>query len=125
MEKHIKIHKALTCGKDEGVVAIADLLKKNKQRRVFVVDGDGKLMGVITTTDLVYKVLAGNKKDLKAKEIMTSSVEHVESSDALENALGVMNTTKSYVCPVTEKGKFIGVIDHHDIVRFLVSEGRK
>lgn len=124
MEAKIKIQKALTCKEDENVANIAKMLKKENHRRIFVVDEEGKLKGIITTTDLVYKVLADGKKTAKAKDIMTAKVEHVEHSDPLENALGVMDATKSYVCPVTENGKFIGLISHHDIVGFLVSQGK-
>ena len=124
MEK-IKIHPALTCFIDESIVNIAKKLKKEKHRRIFVIDDEKKLKGVITTTDLVYKALAENKTALKARDIMTKKVEYVEQSDELEKALGVMNSTKSYVCPITENGKFIGLLSHHDIVGFLISSSKK
>jgi CBS domain-containing protein len=121
MEDKIKIHKAITCGEEESIIAISKILKKNNERRIFVVDEKGKLKGLVTTIDLVYKGIAGNKTNKKAKDIMTKNVEHVKHNDSIESALEVMNKTNSYVCPVVEDGKFIGLISHHDILALIAS----
>lgn len=120
MEK-IKVHKALTCKEDDSVIVVSKLLKKEKERRIFVIDSKGMLKGIITTTDLVYQVLTTKKYDSKAKDIMTKKVECLEDSEPLEKALGVMNTVKSFVCPITHNGKFLGIMHHHDIMKFLAS----
>lgn len=121
MMNKIKIHKALTCKEDESVVSLSKLLKKGKERRIFVVDSKGMLKGIVTSTDIVYKAIADKKFDSTAKSIMTKKVENIDKSDPLEKALGVMNSVRSYICPITENGKFIGIMHHHDIMKFLVS----
>jgi CBS domain-containing protein len=121
MEK-IKISSALTCKETDSIIEVAKLLKKEKERRVFVVDANKKLTGIVTCTDLVYKALASKKFDIKVKDVMTQKVQGLDQSEPLENALGVMSSVKSFVCPITDKGKFLGVLHHHDIISFLTSQ---
>lgn len=121
--KKIKVHNALTCGLEDSVKDVANKLKDKKERRIFAVDNSGKLQGVITTTDLVYK--AFNGKNLKAGDIMTKDVKAVDISDELDKALEIMNDIKSFVCPVTDKGKILGVISYQEIINYLYKEAEK
>src|SRR5687767_105691 len=104
MENEIKkltIHNALTCTLDESMESIANKLKEKKERRIFVNDKDGKLLGIITTTDLVYKGLCFGSKCVKmtAMDIMTKEVRSVDLNDDFEKALEIMNSIKSFTCP--------------------------
>ena len=119
--KKIKIHEVLTCNPNDDVTSIAKKLKDNNERRIFVIDSEKKLLGIITTTDLVYKVLAKNKENLKAKEIMTKKVKTIDTSDELNKALEIMNEIKSFSCPLTENNKIIGLISYHDLVGHVFS----
>ena len=121
-KKKVKVHKVLTCNVDHSVQQIAQILKKNK---VFVVDDEAVLQGIITTTDLVYNALAENKTSLKAADIMEKNVGSINMNDPLDKAFGIMNTHKTYVCAITDKGKLLGVISYHDIVGYIVSNTRE
>ncbi len=116
--KKIKLHKVITCTEDQSVEEIASKLKENKERRIFVVDPKNKLTGVVTTTDIVYKAIG--KTGMRAKEIMTEGVESVDSKDDLNKALEIMNKLKSFVCPVTENGKIVGLISYHDLMNYVM-----
>src|SRR3989344_5197486 len=91
----IKIYGVLTCGPEESAKDVSNKMKKHKDRRVFVVGEDEKLIGIITSSDLVYKVLAEGCADKKAKEIMTKDVKGVDVKEELEKALEVMNELKT------------------------------
>lgn len=119
--KKIKINKALACKLDDSVKDIAKKLKENNERRIFVVDNEGNLKGIITTTDLVYKALTDGNKTLKAKDVMTENILSVDSNEDLDKALEIMNKLKSFVCPVAENGKLLGVISYHDLMSYVVS----
>ncbi len=119
--RKIKIHEVLTCNPNDNITSIAKKLKNNNERRIFVVDSNEKLLGIITTTDLVYKVLAKNKENQKAKEIMTKNVKTVDTSDELNKSLEIMNEIKSFSCPLTENNKIIGLISYHDLIGHLFS----
>lgn len=125
--KKIPIHKALTCPLDASIEDIAKILKDGKERRVFVVDKKGKLAGIITTTDMVYKALCfGNKcEKMDASDIMVKEVRSVDLNEDFEKALEIMNELKSFTCPVTDKGKLVGVISYHELLDYLFKSVRK
>ena len=122
--KKIKVHEALTCKLDDDVKDIARKLKENKERRIFVVDNSGKLVGLITTTDLVYNALCEDK-NLKAKDVMTKEVKCVDVSEDLDKALAIMDETKSFVCPVVKEEKVLGIVTYHDLVNYVFKEIEK
>ncbi len=120
MEKqNIKLHPVITCNENAKAEDIAGTLKDSNERRIFVTDNDGNLAGIITTTDLVYKSLAGNS--LTAKEIMTKEIKFIDKKDNLEKAIEIMNEIKSYSCPVVEGGKIIGIISYHDVINYILN----
>ena len=122
--KKIKVHEALTCKLDDDVKDIARKLKENKERRIFVVDNSGKLVGLITTTDLVYNALCEDK-NLKAKDVMIKEVKCVDVSEDLDKALAIMDETKSFVCPVVKEEKVLGIVTYHDLVNYVFKEIEK
>lgn len=122
--KKIKLHKVLACKIDEKIIEVSKKLKEKKERRIFVVDKD-KLVGIITTTDLVYKVLAENKKDLTARDVMTKEVKSVDINEDIEKALEIMNSLKTFACPVTVKGKLLGLVSYHDLVGHVICHVEK
>ena len=117
----IELHKVITCREEDSVAHVAETLKKHKERRIFVVDDKGKLQGIITTTDLVYKALTSDKQKLTAKEVMSKEVKAVETHEDLNKALEIMNNLKSFSCPVTEHGKIIGLVSYHDLLGHVMS----
>jgi|SRR3989344_8211055 len=125
--KKITIHKVLTCHVDESVENIAKKLKEGNERRIFVVDEASNLIGVITTTDMVYKALCFGSKCVKmnASEVMVKDVKSVDLTENLEKALEIMNSIKSFNCPVTDNGKIIGVVSYHELVDYLFNSVRK
>ena len=125
--KKITIHKALTCGLDESVMDIAKKLKAGKERRIFVVDKNEKIEGIITTTDLVYKALCDGDKcsKMNAKDLMVKNVKAVDLNEDFEKALEIMNELKTFTCPVTDGGKLVGVISYHELIDYLFNSVRK
>ncbi|MEK6909063.1 MAG: CBS domain-containing protein [Nanoarchaeota archaeon] len=123
----ITIHKALTCNADENVKEIAKKLKDSKDRRIFVVDKQDKLIGIITTTDLVYKTLCDREKssEMKASDVMVNEVKAVDLSEDFEKALEIMNELKTFTCPVTDKEKMVGVISYHELVNYIFTSLQK
>ena len=94
---------------------------EKQERRIFVVDAHKKLLGIITTTDLVYKVLSkcSEAERLKAKDIMIKNVKALDINEDLEKALEIMNELQSFTCPVTENGHIVGIISYHELVNHV------
>ena len=116
MEK-LKIKPALTCYEEDSIKDIAQKLKENSEKMIFVINNQKELVGVITTVDLVYKGILESKP--KASDLMSSNVESVELSENIVKAIEIMNKYKSFICPVVENKKLKGVVTYDEIIKFI------
>jgi len=121
--EQIEVLKADTCKEETSVTELARVMAKNNLRRCFVVDDKAKLKGVVTTVDIVNKLVATGKDTKKAtvKEIMTSDVKYVTTEDEIEKALEIMNSLKTFVCPVVKDEKFMGIVTYQNILNNVMS----
>jgi len=120
--KKIKVQDVLTCSEEDSLKVISEKLKENKDRRIFVISSDNELKGIITTTDLVYKALCSEDcgNNLKAKDIMTTDVRSVDINEDINKALEIMDDLKTFVCPLTEDKKLLGLVEYNDIVEHVL-----
>lgn len=125
--KDIKLIKAETCSPESTVQEISKEMQKNKLRRLFVVDKDKKLLGIITTVDIINRVVAKSKdpSKIKASEVMEKNVLHVDIDEPLNNALKIMNKLKTFVCPIVEKKKLLGLVSYQNIISSTIKAARR
>ncbi|MBW4446156.1 MAG: chloride channel protein [Spirirestis rafaelensis WJT71-NPBG6] len=97
---------------EEAMQAFAD-----SHHRGFPVVEEGKLVGIVTQSDLL-KIGAGNlANDIPLKEIMTSSPVTVSPTHNLSNVLYLLDRYKISRLPVLQGRKLIGIITRADIIR--------
>jgi arabinose-5-phosphate isomerase len=83
-----------------------------------VVDGAGRLIGVITDGDLRRQQLAhGSLLDRRAGECMTADPKCVGADDLATRALALMEGVMTSLVITDERGRPAGVIHIHDILR--------
>src|SRR5213593_2783830 len=83
-----------------------------------VVDGRGRLVGVITDGDLRRHQLAhGDLLDRRAAEGMTANPKRIGASDLAVRALALMGGVVTSLVIEDDKGRPAGVIHIHDILR--------
>lgn len=82
-----------------------------------VLEGD-KLVGIITDGDL-RRMLQNHPdyRDLKASDVMTPHPRTIQDSSLVVDALTVMKEHNITQLPVVKKGKYVGVIHLHDILK--------
>ncbi len=83
---------------------------------VGVVDGDGRLEGVITDGDL-RRHMSSKLLELSASDVMTGGAKTISSDTLASEALGLMNTAAITNLFVVENTKLLGVIHIHDCLR--------
>jgi signal-transduction protein with cAMP-binding, CBS, and nucleotidyltransferase domain len=115
----------LKCSETENIVEVAKILRKEKQRRVIVVDENEFPFGIISTTDISNRVVAENKEPskLKAADIMTSPIFLIcDLGDDLEGIFTRMVEQKSYFCPVVKEKKLYGIITYGELIKHVQSK---
>lgn len=122
--------KPLSCRKGTGIVEAAKILMENKQRRLIVVDEKDYPVGILSTTDISNKVVAGGKTPgkLKVDEVMTSPLYLVcDIEDDLAAIYRKMVEHESFFVPALKEGKLYGILTYGELVeraKELIKNGR-
>ncbi len=143
--KEIMSKKVITVKKDTPVSELADLLWKKKIGGVPVVDDKGKLLGVVTESDLIDQnkkvhiptvltildsmIFLENpgKLDKELKKMTGSKVGDIYSTELVTvsedtpmyEVATIMANRKVHTLPVVKNDKVVGVIGKADIIRNL------
>src|SRR5258707_939320 len=103
----------------------AQYLREKQVRAVGVMNSSGKLVGVISHSDVSDKVAAENKCPawMKASDIMTRELVTVTPDMTQEDCLGLMEqNTIFHVLVVDEVQRFRGMLSVSDILRVVASD---
>lgn len=135
----------VTIGPDATVHELVLLLRDKDLGGVPVVDGDGRLLGIVTEGDLVIEdadvraphyfellgnlVYLGSQKKFEERlkkmvgnavaDVMTTDVFTVRPNDPAGHAANIMVDKKVNRVPVVEGGRLVGIVARHDIIRML------
>ncbi len=92
--------------------------------RVLLTNDDGKLEGIVTTTDMLFvSPFLRTKSDVKVEEIMNPDPFVVYEEEDLSSAAKLMANRKIKSVPViNDSGRPIGLITTSDVVRALTSD---
>ena len=85
-----------------------------------VVDGDGKLAGIITDGDL-RRHMGPKLHEASAADIMTKRPKTIAPGVLASAALDLINTARITALFVVEKGKPVGIVHIHDLLRLGVA----
>ncbi len=101
---------------------LAAQLVTNEFSGMPVVDSDGKVLGVVSESDIVRVLIDGKHlENLTAGEVMTSPAISVDVDSPLEDVMKIM-LVKNYIVrvPVTNQDKLVGIISRRDIIRAIL-----
>ena len=123
---------------------IARLLLQNRISAVPVVDGDGKLVGIISEGDLLHRVESGALRPaswwlqlfllpeeqarkyvkthgLRARDVMTRRLITADENTSLEAIADVLEAHRIKRVPIVRDRKLIGVVSRADLLRGLAA----
>ena len=111
---------------DEGVVKAFETLLKYKVSCLPVVDGDKKLIGIITTTDIGYNLILDKYTlDTKVSDVMTKDVISITPDSTIMDAIkkmdeyGYKGEIINQLPVVDEDNNLIGILSDGEIIRAL------
>jgi CBS domain-containing protein len=117
----IRVHDVITCGLNEEIINIKNKLKEKEEKRIYIVDPEGKLKGVLTTTDIVYGTQDKDITKFTAKDLMRTQVESIDINESHKKALEIMNKFRTFMCPITKEGKLIGALSYEDVLAYATT----
>ena len=103
----------------------ARYLRDHRVRSVGVLDAAGKLVGVVSQSDISDKVAAENKCPawMRVSEIMSRDLLVVQPDDPLDECLRRMEKHGVFHLLVAEQsGRFLGMISVADLLRVIASD---
>jgi CBS domain-containing protein len=116
--------KAISVPEDTSLDAAIQIMRNKKIGCVLVTDADGKLCGIFTERDVLYK-LAGKVDDLAARPVsqyMTPDPEVVQESQLLASALQRMMVGDLRHLPIVdEQGHPTKILSSRDVIGYGVS----
>jgi CBS domain-containing protein len=98
------------------VIAAARLMKENQVGAVIVVEEDGKLAGVFTERDALFRVIAEGRdvQTTLVADVMTRNPQTIHPDKPFADALHVMYEGGFRHVPVVEDGRPVGMISARD-----------
>lgn len=115
----------LTVTPESSVAALVKLLAEKRIGAVPVVDGAGRVKGIVSERDVV-RALAVDAAVLERKvdSLMTREVQTCVLQDTVADLMEIMTRGRFRHLPVVEDGKLIGIISIGDVVKQRVAEAQ-
>lgn len=113
---------------ETSVMQAAQYLREKQVRSVGVVDGAGKLTGVISQSDISDKVAAENKnpESMKASEIMSKNLLTVTPQMSFEDSLRAMEQNGVYhLLILDEENRFQGMLSVSDLLKVMAADHKE
>jgi CBS domain-containing protein len=107
---------------DATVHEVARYLREKQVRGVGVCNREGKLVGVVSQSDISDKVAAENKCPawMRVSEIMSTDLIVVPPETPLDECLRLMEKHRFYHLPVVDRqGRYRGMVSVKDLLRII------
>jgi len=120
-----KGHDVLTVTPESSVGALVKLLAERRIGALPVVDGDGRLKGIVSERDVVRALAADSGvMERRVDTLMTRDVKTCGPQDAVVELMEVMTRERFRHLPVIENGRLVGIISIGDVVKQRVAEAQ-
>ncbi len=122
----VPIEKIVKVDRDVSVKTAAEMMRDHGIGSIFVTSGE-EIIGILTDTDLVRRVVAAGADPLTttAEQIMSAPIASIEGNRTLLDANDLMAAQHIRHLGITKDGQMVGMISVRDLVVFLTNLPRK
>ena len=114
-----KGHEVHTLSHNTSVLDACSVLAEHKIGAVVIVDGEEKILGILSERDIVREIDTNGKDalDKGVEELMTREVIFCSEQDSIDDVMGKMSKGRFRHLPVVKDGKLVGLISIGDVVK--------
>ena len=112
--------KPIAISPEASIQEAIELMKQHSIRHLAVLNGQERLVGWVTDTDLRGVFIASMIEELTIGDVMIADPITISSTEALEQAALLITEHKIGGMPVLEDGKLVGVITVVDILKAFI-----
>ena len=116
MSDFVRNQDPLTLPPDATVQEACRHMRDRRLGAVLVIEDDGRVVGIFTGRDAVYRVLAEGKSagDTKLTEVMTHDPDAMPPGKMAIEVLRLMEDGRYRHMPIVENGKVVGMVSRYD-----------
>jgi CBS domain-containing protein len=117
--KDVMVNGVAVCWPEANLAEVAAILWDARCGTLPVVDGDGRVISMITDRDIAIALGTRNLRacEVKVKDVAPPRVFTCAPDDDFEDALNTMTTQNVRRLPVVEDGKLVGILSIDDLAR--------
>jgi CBS domain-containing protein len=113
--KDVMTKKIRSINVSDPIKKAAVMMKRHKIGSVLVMS-KGKVVGILSTRDIVYKHIASGKGK-KARDVMSKGLIKISPNKTIEYAARLMVSKRIEKLPVFDKDRLVGMITNNDILK--------
>ena len=119
-----KGNRVLSVAPSSTVAEAASILERERIGSVLVLDGSGRLVGVLSERDIVSGIArsGANCLELKVESVMTRNVVTCRQEDSVNTIMALMTERRVRHLPVMDGDELIGIISIGDVVKHRLAE---
>lgn len=118
--RNLMSEKVFAVGHDTPLAEIGRLFVLEGVSGVPVVDGDEKVIGLVSETDVLAALLREEHEESVARDVMSHPPIVADEFMATNDVLGLLRQANIHHLPVVRDGRLVGIITPHDILRYYV-----
>jgi CBS domain-containing protein len=105
--------------------AAVDLFTENHVGGAPVVDGRGRVVGMISELQLMDVVFDPESRDAPVSAYMTTDIQAVEPTDTLTRVAQLFALHSFRRLPVIDRGTLVGIITRRDLMNYALRTGER
>ncbi len=110
--------KLVTIHPEEPLTTVKELFSGKRIHHLPVVE-NGKLIGLITTADLLWLNIAFDEySNIKVRDVMTKKLATLEPTDKIGSAAELFLLNRFHAVPICTDGNLIGIVTSFDILKY-------
>ena len=106
------------------VAQVAQDLTELRIGSVLVLDGDNRIVGIVSERDLVRALARHGAKamELEARNVMTTDVVTCDPDHSIDHVMEIMTRGRFRHLPVVNRGELLGLVSIGDVVKARLEE---